>query len=92
MLLGTKSYELSVDIWSAGAIFAEMFKRRPIFLGDSEIDQIFKIFQILGTPDENVWPGVNSLKDFKQTFPKFRGKKWQEVIGNVDPQAIDLIS
>ena len=44
VLLGTKSYELSIDIWSAGAIFAEMFKRRPVFLGDSEIDQIFKIF------------------------------------------------
>lgn len=32
-------------MWSAGAIFAEMCTRRPLFPGDSEIDEIFKIFR-----------------------------------------------
>ena len=33
-------------MWSVGCIFAEMVRRgHPLFPGDSEIDQIFKIFK-----------------------------------------------
>ena len=52
-------------MWAIGAIFAEMFKRKPLFQGDSEIDQLLKIFKILGTPSEDSWPGVTSLPDYK---------------------------
>jgi len=41
---------LGVDIWAVGCIFAELIEKKAIFRGDSEIDQIFKIFHILGTP------------------------------------------
>ena len=44
ILLGKKEYSLPVDMWSVGCIFAELVERRPLFMGDSEIDQIFKIF------------------------------------------------
>ena len=44
-------------MWSVGCIFAEMVNRHPLFPGDSEIDEIFRIFRILGTPNENTWPG-----------------------------------
>ena len=39
------------------------------FQGDSEIDQLFRIFRILKTPTEELWPGVSSLPDYKDTFP-----------------------
>ena len=42
-------------------------------MGDSEIDQIFKIFKVLGTPHANNWPDCLKLEDFKSNFPKFRG-------------------
>ena len=58
-------------MWSVGCIFAEMATRKPLFPGDSEIDEIFKIFRIMGTPNENDWPGVTSLPDFKPSFPKW---------------------
>jgi cyclin-dependent kinase 1 len=45
ILLGTKTYALPVDIWSVGTILAEMVTKRPIFPGDSEVDEIFKIFR-----------------------------------------------
>jgi cyclin-dependent kinase len=45
-----------------------MLTGKPLFQGDSEIDQIFKIFSVLGTPDENSWPGVTALPDYKPTF------------------------
>lgn len=71
ILLGQKQYSTPVDMWSVGCIFAEMAQKKPLFCGDSEIDQIFKIFRIMGTPKECIWPGVNSLPDFKATFPRW---------------------
>lgn len=67
-------------MWSVGCIFAEMATRKPLFPGDSEIDEIFKIFRILGTPDEQEWPGVTSLPDFKASFPKWKRNPEADVI------------
>ncbi|KAJ5173156.1 Cyclin-dependent kinase 1 [Penicillium capsulatum] len=72
ILLGGRQYSTGVDMWSVGAIFAEMCTRKPLFPGDSEIDEIFKIFRVLGTPDEETWPGVTSFPDYKATFPKWK--------------------
>ncbi|XP_058058343.1 cyclin-dependent kinase 2 [Anopheles bellator] len=71
ILLGTKFYCVGVDTWSLGCIFAEMILKRPLFPGDSEIDQLYKIFRQLGTPTENIWPGVSHLADYKRSFPKW---------------------
>ncbi|KAF7157845.1 hypothetical protein CNMCM5623_002279 [Aspergillus felis] len=72
ILLGGRQYSTGVDMWSVGVIFAEMCTRKPLFPGDSEIDQIFKIFRLLGTPDEEIWPGVTSFPDYKPTFPRWK--------------------
>ncbi|XP_031623981.1 cyclin-dependent kinase 1-like [Contarinia nasturtii] len=61
ILLGTSQYSPKIDIWSMGCIFAELFQRKPIFNGDSEIGQLHKIAEILGAPDKNQWPEVVSL-------------------------------
>ena len=50
ILLGQAEYALPVDIWSAGCIVGEMGCGNALFMGDCEIDTIFKIFQKLGTP------------------------------------------
>ncbi|KAG7169487.1 cyclin-dependent kinase 2-like 2 [Homarus americanus] len=71
ILLGAKNYCTSVDMWSLGAIFAEMLTRKALFPGDSEIDQLFRIFRTLGTPGEQDWPGVTQLPDYKSTFPRW---------------------
>ncbi len=46
ILLGGRQYSTGVDMWSVGCIFAEMCTRKPLFPGDSEIDEIFKIFRL----------------------------------------------
>uniref|UniRef100_A0A0A9E4C6 Uncharacterized protein n=1 Tax=Arundo donax TaxID=35708 RepID=A0A0A9E4C6_ARUDO len=48
-----------------------MVNQKPLFPGDSEIDELFKIFRIMGTPNEETWPGVASLPDYKSSFPKW---------------------
>lgn len=45
ILLGSTEYSTPVDIWAAGCIFAEMFTKAPLFIGDCEIDQLYKIFR-----------------------------------------------
>ncbi|CAJ1935929.1 unnamed protein product [Sphenostylis stenocarpa] len=117
ILLGSPHYSTPVDIWSVGCIFAEMVDQQPLFPGDSEIDELFKIFRqteyvgkpqpsticanigkygivllILGTPNEETWPGVTSLPDFKSAFPKWQPKDLKTVVPNLEPAGLDLLS
>jgi len=71
VLLGSSRYACPVDVWSIGCIMAELITKKPLFQGDSEIDQLFRIFRILRTPTEEIWPGVSELPDFKANFPKW---------------------
>lgn len=91
ILLGQKVYTGAVDIWSVGCIFYEISHKKPLFSGDSEIDQIFKIFQVLGTPNEATWKGIDSLPDFKATFPKWKAKDFLSLAKNLDAFGIDLL-
>jgi cyclin-dependent kinase 2 len=88
ILLGTKMYATGVDIWSLGCIFVEMILKRPIFAGDSEIDQLYRIFRTMGTPQEDTWPGVTQLPDYKSTFPKWDPQPLPEEIAKQN--ALDL--
>ncbi|KAJ4459628.1 putative Cyclin-dependent kinase A-1 [Paratrimastix pyriformis] len=92
ILLGSKQYSTPVDIWSVGCIFAEMVRKRPLFPGDAEIDELFLIFRELGTPTEEVWPGVTKLPDYKSTFPNFRAKPWSQIMPQLDPVGLDLFA
>ncbi|AET38284.1 cyclin-dependent serine/threonine-protein kinase CDC28 Ecym_2566 [Eremothecium cymbalariae DBVPG len=91
VLLGGKQYSTGVDVWSIGCIFAEMCNRKPLFSGDSEIDQIFKIFRLLGTPNESIWPDIVYLPDFKPTFPKWQRKDLAQVVPSLNENGIDLL-
>jgi len=71
ILLGSPRYSTGVDIWSMGCIFAEMVRKKPLFQGDSEIDQLFRIFKILTTPSERVWKGFEQMPEFKSGFPNW---------------------
>ncbi|ESO82954.1 hypothetical protein LOTGIDRAFT_204877 [Lottia gigantea] len=92
ILLGSRFYSTPVDVWSLGCIFAEMITRRPLFPGDSEIDQLFRIFRTLGTPDENTWPGISQLPDFKTTFPRWPQQPIANVVTSLCDEGKDLIT
>lgn len=91
ILLGGKQYSTGVDMWSVGCIFAEMCNRKALFPGDSEIDEIFRIFRVLGTPTEETWPDVSFLPDFKPTFPKWTKKNLAEFVPSLDADGLDLL-
>lgn len=50
--------------------------QRPLFQGDSEIDQLYRIFRQFGTPDQTVWKNVLQLPDYKQSFPQWERQDW----------------
>ncbi|KDP30954.1 hypothetical protein JCGZ_11330 [Jatropha curcas] len=70
LLLGAKQYSTAIDMWSVGCIMAELLGKDPSFKGKSEIDQLAKIFRVLGTPSEASWPGFSKLPGSKANFVK----------------------
>lgn len=91
ILLGANKYSCPVDIWSIGCIFAEMANKKPLFQGDSEIDELFRIFRVLRTPTEEIWPGVTQLPDFKATFPAWTTKSLRTSAKNLGDEGYDLL-
>lgn len=92
ILLGSKKYSTPIDIWSVGCIFAEMVNGAALFPGDSEIDELHKIFQVLGTPNDTVWPGVSKLPDFSSAFPQWPRQKLGRFVARLGPQGTDLLA
>ena len=91
ILLGCKYYSTEVDIWSIAGIFSEMATHKVLFRGDSEIDQLFQIFRVLGTPNENSWPGVSQLPDYNSTFPNWSPQNLSRYNPQLDGEGIDLL-
>jgi len=91
ILLGAPRYSLAIDVWALGCIFAELVTRRPLFPGDSEIDQIYKIFHLMGTPTDRMWPGVTTMKDFQASFPVWRPQRLEEHVPTLCANGVELL-
>lgn len=81
LLYASTNYDFGVDVWAAGAVLAELMLLAPLFPGKNDIDQMFKVFQIMGSPNTETWPGVRSLPDYgKVNFPDMAPVDLQLVI------------
>ena len=69
-----------------------MIKRTPLFPGDSEIDQLYRIFRCLGTPTEQSWPQVSTLPYWNTKFPEWKGVPLSQTLPQLDELGLDLIS
>ncbi|CAL9206370.1 unnamed protein product [Musa hybrid cultivar] len=78
LLLGAKEYSTAIDMWSLGCIMAELLAKEPLFSGKTEFDQLDKIFRMLGTPSEKIWPGFSKLPGAKVNFVKQPYNKLRE--------------
>lgn len=61
LLLGARTYDAAVDMWSVGCIFGELITREPLLQGNNEASQMSKIFELCGVPTEKSWPGYRKL-------------------------------
>ena len=72
LLFGEDCYGPAVDMWSIGCIFGELITNEAIMQGQGELDQINKIFEMVGTPNDAIWPGFKKL-------PSASIFRWKEI-------------
>jgi len=90
LLMGARYYGKGVDMWSVGCVFAEMMLRMPYFAGDSEIDQLGKIFWALGTPTEKDWQGMELLPGYIQFTPS-EGSPLSSLFRSATDDALEVL-
>lgn len=57
-----------------------------------EIDELFKIFRVLGTPTEATWPGISQLPDYKDIFPHWPRRNLAELVPTLEPAGVDVLA
>uniref|UniRef100_A0A2K5J083 Cyclin-dependent kinase 7 n=1 Tax=Colobus angolensis palliatus TaxID=336983 RepID=A0A2K5J083_COLAP len=90
LLFGARMYGVGVDMWAVGCILAELLLRVPFLPGDSDLDQLTRIFETLGTPTEEQWPDMCSLPDYV-TFKSFPGIPLHHIFSAAGDDLLDLI-
>ncbi|CAM6126132.1 unnamed protein product [Calypogeia fissa] len=84
LLLGAKHYTSAVDMWAVGCIFAELLTLKPLFQGIEDkngpnpfqLDQLDKIFKILGHPTPDRWPTLLNLPFWNANRQLIQGRKY----------------
>uniref|UniRef100_A0A1A8PBX2 non-specific serine/threonine protein kinase n=1 Tax=Nothobranchius pienaari TaxID=704102 RepID=A0A1A8PBX2_9TELE len=93
VLLRSTSYNSPIDQWAVGCIMAELYTFRPLFPGSSEVDTIFKICQVLGTPKKNDWAeGYQLASAMNFRWPQCVPNNLKTLIPNASPDAIHLMT
>lgn len=89
-LLGDGHYTTKIDIWAIGCVIVFMINKQHLFRGDSEREQLYEIFRILGTPTEQTWPGVTKFSEWQTFFPIWKPQNLSNFIRG--GKYIDIIS
>ncbi|MFH4977475.1 hypothetical protein AB6A40_004184 [Gnathostoma spinigerum] len=90
LLYGARAYGTGVDIWAVGCIIAELLLRVPIFAGETDLDQLVKIYDVLGTPDHDDWPNMKTFPDYIEMKP-CPGIPLQNIFTAASEDLIELI-
>jgi protein kinase len=93
VLLQSPTYSAAIDIWAVGAIMAELFTLRPLFPGASEVDEIYRICAVIGSPSYHTWSdGMKLAASLNFQFPQLSSSHLSQLIPTASPEAISLIS
>jgi len=92
LIFGAQNYTTSIDVWSAGCVLAELIIGRPLFPGESGVDQLVEIIKVLGTPTKEQIEAMNpNYKAFK--FPQIKAHLWSEILAEgATPEVMELAS
>jgi cyclin-dependent kinase 7 len=90
LFFGADHYGPSVDMWSIGCIFFELWTRAPLFPGENDLEQLARIFAVLGTPREEEWPEMIYLPAYVAFEPRPR-VSIKHYMAAASPAAIHLL-
>lgn len=92
LLFGAKRYSTPVDVWAAAAVYGEMLSSRPLFAGNSDIEQLVLVFNVMGSPHPSRWPSAHKLPDFdKILFPNSDPLPVAAIAPEASAAAVDLL-
>ncbi|KAI8894793.1 kinase-like domain-containing protein [Globomyces pollinis-pini] len=92
LLYGSRKYDFGVDLWAVGCIFGELLNHSPLFPGQNDIDQLFCVISILGSPSVETWPELEQLPDYnKIQFQKMTSVSIEKVCPDASQEALDLL-
>ena len=102
VLLGSKFYSTSIDMWSIGCIFGEMITGRPLASGNTQFEQLLKIQKVLGGPND--WPEyeeylnsaiesnvINKAQKQQLLSNSNSPNRLEEMFPSLEPDGIDLL-
>ncbi|GBP15832.1 hypothetical protein EVAR_94004_1 [Eumeta japonica] len=93
VLLHATDYGSAIDLWAVGCIMAELYTARPLFPGNSEIDQLYKICAVLGTPAKEEWPeGYVLAEALRFRFPTCPHVPLERVVPSASRPALVLLA
>lgn len=91
LILGEPRYTTAIDMWGIGCVLGEMFRRVPILQGNSDTDQGHKIFQLLGSPNNENMPGWDKLPGATITYGPYK-RTLEGVFSDLDQSTQSLLS
>lgn len=91
LFLGEKRYTSAIDMWGVGCVFGELLKSRPILQGQDDLDQLKKIFNLCGSPNQDNMPNWDKLPDANKVKFEPNGRHVRDEYMNFDPVAADLM-
>lgn len=91
LFLGEKRYTSAIDMWGVGCVFGELLKSRPILQGQDDLDQLKKIFNLCGSPNQDNMPNWDKLPDANKTKFETSARHVRDEYINFDPVAADLM-
>lgn len=94
IMLAFRGYTTAIDVWSIGCIFAELMLGKPLFKGKDYVDQLNKILEVLGTPDDETIGRIGSSKAqaYIRSLPRKKTVPFSKVLPLADHQAVDLLT
>ncbi|ORY47297.1 Pkinase-domain-containing protein [Rhizoclosmatium globosum] len=93
VLLRSTNYSSPIDLWAVGAILAELVTLRPLFPGTSEVDEVFKICSIVGSPRpaENL-AGIKLASAMGFKFPNMNPVPLEDLMPGASTEVLQLIA
>ncbi|TFK32778.1 kinase-like domain-containing protein [Crucibulum laeve] len=94
IMLAFRRYNTAIDVWSIGCILAELLLGKPLFKGKDYVDQLNKVLDVLGSPDEPIVKKIGSDKAqaYVRSLPYKKKVPFRRVLPAADPQALDLLA